>query len=60
MEEAVGLPVKEARYSSRRVACLLVDRIVVAVPVLIRDADKLTMGQDLVVSAPQALESMIH
>ena len=38
-------------------ACL---QIMAAVAVLVRDVDKLTMGQDLVVSAPQALETMIH
>lgn len=41
--------------TSRWPACL---RIMAAVAVLVKDADKLTLGQDLVISVPHALESV--
>lgn len=34
-------------------------RIVAAVMVLVRDADKLTLGQNLVISAPRAMENIV-
>jgi hypothetical protein len=42
--------------AARWPACL---RIVAEVAVLVKDADKLTMGQDLVVSVPHPLKSVV-
>lgn len=38
-------------------ACL---RVIAAMVVLVKDADKLTLGQDLTVTALHALESVVH
>lgn len=45
MEKASSVSVQKARPSGSLPACL---RIVAVVAVLLKDADKLTMGQDLV------------
>lgn len=56
MEKASSISVQKARPSGSLPACL---RIVAVVAVLLKDADKLTMGQDLVVSVPHPLKSVV-
>lgn len=57
LEEASGLSVKETGSSGHRLAPLL--RIIAAVALLLKDADKLTFGQAMTVLAPHALESVV-
>lgn len=64
LTQKLGLWKRPVTYVSKKLnpvasgwpACL---RIVAMVSVLVKDADELTLGQDLIIAAPQALRSIV-
>lgn len=56
MEETNGLSVQKAGSHGCRVASCIC--IIVAVALLVKDADKLTLGQNLIIATPHALEAV--
>ena len=52
-----GLPIQEVRSCCQRVVSCL--KAIAAIALLVKDADKLTLGQQMTIVSPHALESII-
>jgi hypothetical protein len=58
LKKASGLSIQEVRpVASRWFSCL---KAIAAIALLVKDADKLTLGQQITVVAPHTLESIIQ
>ena len=57
LEKASGLPIQEVRPCCQQVVSCLT--AIAAISLLVKDADKLTLEQQITVVAPHTLESII-
>ena len=57
LKKASGLPIQEVRPCCQQVVSCL--KAIAAIALLVKDANKLTLGQQITVVAPHALESII-